>query len=205
MMRTGLGVSDDRPVADRVARIRPPRARRLVEIALSEAASTDLDLISLRATAEMVRAAGGLAEVLGSAQESLVSCGAGGLGALFADDVGPAVALNQPVTSIVRDEEGVTVRTPYEAIRARRVIVAVAPPGARKITHQPALPDSRALVQRETFMGTVYKAVIVYDEPFWRDAGLSGEASSLDGLVPTVVDVSPTNGPGHLCALVPGS
>ncbi|MFC9490076.1 flavin monoamine oxidase family protein, partial [Streptomyces hydrogenans] len=50
----------------------------------------------------------------------------------------------------------------------------------------------------------VYKAVVVYDSPFWRNDGHSGELFALDGPVPSAFDVSPPGGRGHMCVLVPG-
>lgn len=207
MARTGLGMRDDRTLAEWQARIAPQQARRLVEIVMSTLTSTDPELISMRAVAHMLNTSGGLREMLsfeGGGQEALLSSGAGGLAAALAAGLGPVIALNRPVIEIIRDDRGVTVRTPYDSTHARNVVIALAPPVAQAIVHQPALPASRALVQRNTFMGTIYKAVIVYDEPFWRAAGLSGELLALDGLVSSAVDISPPGGPGHLCTLVAG-
>ncbi len=207
MASTGLGMRDDRTLADWLAGIGSRRARRVVEIALSTVTATDLDQVSLRALGDVIKASGGLVEMLGFkgyAQDALLTSGAGGLAEALAAGLRPAIMLNRPVLEIQHDDSGVTVRTPQETIRARRVIMAVAPPVARAIAHQPALPEPRARLQRDTFMGTIYKAVIVYDSPFWREQGLSGELLCLDGLVASAVDISPPGGPGHLCVLLPG-
>ncbi|AJD49812.1 flavin-containing monoamine oxidase A [Isoalcanivorax pacificus W11-5] len=207
MARTGLGVRDDRTLADWLAGISPSRARRLIDIVTATLTATDPERISVQAVADALNASGGLLEMLsfkGGAQESLLSGGAGGLAAAIAETLGPAVSLNQSVTALLRDAQGVTVHTPHGAIRARHVIVATAPPVAERIRHEPPLPAGRAQLQRDTFMGTIYKAVIVYDTPFWRTDGLSGELLALDSLVATAADISPPGGPGHLCTLVPG-
>ncbi|KAF0810167.1 putative flavin-containing monoamine oxidase aofH [Alcanivorax sp. S71-1-4] len=207
MARTGLGMRDDRTLAEWLAGISSPQAKRLIDIVTSTLTATDPALISLRAVADALNASGGLLEMLafkGGAQESLLSGGAGGLAAAIAEELGAAISLNEPVTAILRDTQGVTVQTPHGTIRSRRVIVAIAPPVAQRIHHEPPLPTLRAQLQRDTFMGTVYKAVVVYDTPFWRAAGLSGELLSLDSLVATAADISPPGGPGHLCTLVSG-
>lgn len=207
MAHTGLGMRDDRTLADWVAGIGSHQARRVVEIALSTVTATDLDEVSLRALGDVIKASGGLVEMLGFkgyAQDALLTSGAGGLAEILAAELGPAIMLNRAVLEILRDEEGVTVRTSQETIRARRVIMAVAPPMAHAIFHQPPLPEARVQLQRNTFMGTIYKAVIVYDTPFWRGEGLSGELLALDGLITGAVDISPPGGPGHLCVLLPG-
>lgn len=207
MARTSLGVRDDRTLGDWLSAVRSARARRVIEIATSALTSTDPEDVSLRAVAGMLNGSGGLFKMLrfkGGGQESLLSCGAGGLAAVLAQDLGDIVTLNSKVLEILRDDDGVTVRTVQETIRARRVVIACAPPVAHAIKHQPALPESRARLQRDSFMGTIYKVIVVYDKPFWRQAGFSGEFLKLDGLISAAADISPLNGPGHLCALVPG-
>ncbi|MFF2777403.1 flavin monoamine oxidase family protein [Streptomyces sp. NPDC058052] len=205
--RFGLGARDDQTLAMWLAKVGPRRARRLLEVTLGEVTATDPESVSVRAVAEGIRGAGGLREMFGvegGAQDALLTGGAGGLAESIAIDLGAAIQLNQPVTGIARDGGGVTVSTPYGATRARRVVVTTAPPVAKAIAHRPALPEARELVQRDTFMGTVYKAVVVYDSPFWRADGYSGELFALDGPVPSAFDVSPPGGRGHLCVLVPG-
>ncbi|ROH87777.1 FAD-dependent oxidoreductase [Stagnimonas aquatica] len=200
-------LSDEQTLADWLSGIRSPRGRRLVEIAASALSSTDPQRISLRALAATLNTSGGLFKMLrfkGGGQESLLSGGAGGLATALAAELGADLMLKQRVVELVRDETGVTVRTADQLLRARRVVIACAPPVAEAIHHHPALPEPRARVQRDSFMGTIYKLIVVYDRPFWREAGLSGELLLLDGPLSAVVDVSPPNGPGHLCTLVPG-
>jgi monoamine oxidase len=207
MARTGLGIRDDRTLADWLAGIGSTKARRMVEFATSALTSTDPENVSLSAVAGMANGSGGLFKMLrfkGGGQESLLSCGAGGLAEAMARELGDLVTLNCRVQEILRDEDGVTVRTAEQSIRAQRVIIACAPPVAKAIRHQPALPSPRAQLQRDSFMGTIYKVIIVYDRPLWREAGFSGELLQLKGLISAAADISPPNGPGHLCALVPG-
>ncbi|MET8968012.1 flavin monoamine oxidase family protein [Streptomyces hydrogenans] len=205
--RFGLGARDDETLAMWLAKVGPRRARRLLEVTLGEVTATDPELISVRAVAEGIRSAGGVREMFGvegGAQDALLTGGAGGLAEAVAVELGSVIRLNQSVTGIARDGGGVTVSTRYGATRARRVVVTTAPPVARAIAHRPALPEARERVQRDTFMGTVYKAVVVYDSPFWRSDGHSGELFALDGPVPSAFDVSPPGGRGHMCVLVPG-
>ncbi|ORA31189.1 flavin monoamine oxidase family protein [Mycobacterium aquaticum] len=204
----GVGMRDDRLFSDWLATVSPRRARRVVDIVMGELTSNDPDALSVAAIAASIRSGGGLRTMVtdaGGAQEALLSCGAGGLAAAVAEDLDDAVMLNCRVREIVRDDEGVVVRTTSgDSVRARHVVVAVAPPVAASITHSPALPASRDRAQRETFMGTIYKAVAVYESPFWRAAGLRGQFLDLDGPVSSAFDISPPGGPGHVCVLMPG-
>jgi monoamine oxidase len=205
--RFGIGARDDRLLSDWLATVSPRRARRVVDIVLGELSSNDPDAVSVAAMVEGIRSGGGLRTMVtdkGGAQEALLSCGAGGLAAAIAAELGAVVTLNQRVQEIVRDDDGVVVRTYDDSVRARHVAVAVAPPVATSITHSPALPAWRERVQRDTFMGTIYKAVAVYESPFWREAGLRGQFLDLDGPVSSAFDISPPGGPGHVCVLIPG-
>ncbi|MEV0034088.1 NAD(P)/FAD-dependent oxidoreductase [Nocardia sp. NPDC050793] len=198
---------DEVTVADWLARVLRGRARRLVEAVLPEATACDLDRISVGALAVGIRSAGGLRVMLGTAggaQESLLSGGAGGLAEKLAAELGSAVHLGRPATAITRSADGVTIATPAGPVRAARAIVAVPPPVAAEIRHHPPLPSERMYVQDNLRMGTIYKAIAVYDRPFWRERGLNGEIIALDGPVPASFDISPPGGPGHLCVLIPG-
>ncbi|MFD6391074.1 flavin monoamine oxidase family protein [Nocardia sp. NPDC060259] len=194
-------------VADWIARIPGRRARRLLDVILSEALACDLDRVSVGALGTGLRSAGGLRVMLGTAggaQESLLSGGVGGLADALAAELGPVVHLSRPVTAMTRTADGVRVDTPSGPVRALRAIVTAPPPIAAAIGHEPPLPAQRLLAQTSTSMGTIYKAIAVYDTPFWREDGYSGEVLDLSGPVPAAFDASPDDGPGHLCVLVPG-
>nr|WP_245008630.1 FAD-dependent oxidoreductase [Mycolicibacterium farcinogenes] len=51
--------------------------------------------------------------------------------------------------------------------------------------------------------GTVYKAIAVYNHPFWRERK-GGELIVLDDPGSGVSETSPPDSPGHLCALIGG-
>ncbi|MEV0296379.1 NAD(P)/FAD-dependent oxidoreductase [Nocardia sp. NPDC050710] len=208
LARTGASRRwDEVTVADWLVRIPGARARRVVEVIVSEAVACDLDQVSVAALAQGIRSAGGLRIMLGTAggaQESLLSGGAGGLAQAMATGLGAAVHLGRPATAITRTADGVTVATSTGSVRAARAIITVPAPVAASIRHDPPLPAERRLPQDNLRMGTIYKAIAVYRTPFWRERGLSGEIISLDGPVPVSFDASPPDGPGHLCVLVPG-
>jgi monoamine oxidase len=53
--------------------------------------------------------------------------------------------------------------------------------------------------------GSVVKCMAIYPRPFWRDDGLSGQATSADGPVSVTYDNSPPDGsPGVLLAFLEG-
>lgn len=53
-------------------------------------------------------------------------------------------------------------------------------------------------------MGIVYKAIAVYEKPFWRDV-LGSELLELDDPACGGFDMTPPGGPGHFYFLVTGT
>lgn len=95
----------------------------------------------------------------------------------------PAGSLNlaQPVESITVDQSGVRVSVPAGEITASHVVLAVPPAlAAESISFDPELPgEARALAEHTAvWMGSIVKAVAVFDTAFWRGRDLSGSAIS---------------------------
>lgn len=193
---------------DRWLRRVPGRtARELLALAAEVSWTADLDRTSVGAAAHSIRRQGGLAEMLateGGAQDSLLAGGVGTILDGLAAELGGRVRLDTPVRSITRDDDGVVVRTDVGSIRADKAIVAVPPPIARRIEFHPALPAERRAAQEHTSMGSVYKAIAVYERPFWR-ARHRGEVLVLQHPRFAAFDTSPPDGPGHLCILIGGA
>jgi monoamine oxidase len=118
--------------------------------------------------------------------------------------LGRRVILNQPVRRIVQGKGFARVETGKLSITAKRVIVTVPPALRTSIDHSPALPALQAQLAQRFPMGTVYKCEAIYDRPFWRDAGLSGMATSDTGPVKLTFDNSPPgdNPPGVLLGFI---
>ncbi|MED5812451.1 NAD(P)/FAD-dependent oxidoreductase [Mycolicibacterium sp. 050232] len=180
--------------------------RRLLEVIAAVSWTADLDRHSVYAAARMIRQQGGVLTMLstkGGAQDSLLVEGMRGLAAGLAADLDSRIRLGHRVVSIRRDDCGVTVQTTAGAVRASKVIVTVPAPVAASINYDPPLPPDRAQLADHTYMGSVYKAIAVYDDPFWRRRR-GGELIVLDGPGSGVFDTSPPDGPGHLCVLIGG-
>lgn len=117
------------------------------------------------------------------------------------------VELNTRVTAIRTDEDGaITLEADVadgkkENICAQAVILAVPPRiVARQIVFSPALPSRlmTSLVDTPTWMAGQAKVVAVYDRPFWRENGLSGQVTSWVGPLQEIHDASPETGSGAL-------
>jgi monoamine oxidase len=88
---------------------------------------------------------------------------------------------------------------------ARRIIVSAPPMLAGRISYDPPLPPWRDQLTQRTPMGSVIKCQALYDEPFWRAEGLSGQATGDGEGARIVFDNSPADGsPGVLLGFVEG-
>ena len=141
-----------------------------------------------------------LVSTVGGAQEERVVGGMQPLAEALAAPLGGRVRLGRVVRAIEQDERGVIVRFEEgEPLAAARVIVAIPPTLAGRIAYSPSLPARRDQLTQRMPMGTVIKTYAIYERPFWREAGLSGQAIFEEGPVQVAFDNSPSGGgPGML-------
>lgn len=118
----------------------------------------------------------------------------GGMQALaqaMADDLGDVVRLGVPVTRVAQTDESVTVTLAGgEEVVAARVINTLPPRLAVEMEHEPPLPEWRQETASRVSAGNVIKACLVYDRPFWREEGLSGQSSVDEGAVRVTFDTT---------------
>lgn len=132
----------------------------------------------------------------------------GGMGAIYrpmAAELGDALHLSQPVRHIAQDADGVTVRSDDVMVRARRVIVAVPIAIASQIIYEPMLPVDRSFLHQRMPGGAILKIAVIYDEPFWRADGLSGQSSAPGTPATLTLDACTDTGtPGIMCVITEG-
>ncbi|GAB7071833.1 FAD-dependent oxidoreductase [Mycobacterium hodleri] len=140
------------------------------------------------------------------AQDWRIEGGPSALCERMADDLGNAVRLNAPVRKLVRDD-GITAMCDGGFRRtASRAIVTAAPPMSARIAYDPILPSDRDQLSQRLHSIAVVKLYLVYDRPFWRDAGLSGEAVLDSGPIPVIMDNTPPGYPrGVLVSFIEGA
>jgi monoamine oxidase len=127
------------------------------------------------------------------AQESRFAGGSQLVSERVAERLGRRVVLGTPVRRIAQDADGVRVIASGLTVRAKRAIVTVPPVLALDIAFAPALPRAKVRILRGMRPGHTIKAEAVYPRPFWRDAGLSGQAIG-DLPVSATFDNSPPDG-----------
>ncbi|MGW0248560.1 flavin monoamine oxidase family protein [Nocardia goodfellowii] len=144
-----------------------------------------------------IHAGGGVDSLInttGGAQQDRVVGGAQGLSIAMAEGLGDRVVLGTAVTEIDWGGDRIGVRAGRRQWWARHVIIAVPPPLVHGIRFTPGLPAERAQLLQRLPMGWTIKVNAVYDEPFWRARGLSGQANSDRRALGTVFDAGPPNG-----------
>ncbi|MDZ7687401.1 MAG: flavin monoamine oxidase family protein [Halobacteriales archaeon] len=144
-----------------------------------------------------VRAGGGflsLTSVEGGAQQTRIEGGAQKISEAMAEELEGRVHLETPVSAIKQDDEGVTVESDGMCVEADYAVVAVPPTVAGRIRYEPPMPARRDGLTQRTPMGSVTKCIASYEEPFWREEGLSGEVVDAEGPVGLIMDDSPSDG-----------
>jgi monoamine oxidase len=202
---------DDRTLADWLATgMRTKAAREMLRVAGRTIWGAEPEQLSLLHALFYLRSAGGLdvmLDVENGAQQWRIQGGSQRIAEGIAAELGDAVRLGAVVEGIRVDGGAVQVEVRgSEGVRARRVIVAVPAPLRNRIAFEPALPEGSAAVAGATPFGRLIKCAAVYERPFWREAGLSGEALSDIGPTTLTFDNSPPDGkPGVMLGFVGGA
>jgi monoamine oxidase len=189
--------------------VRTGVARDILRLAIIGVWAVEPRDVSLLHVLFYIRSAGSLellTDAEGGAQQDRVVGGSQLISLRMAEQLGPgAVELSSPVRFIHHSAEGVTVISDRLEVAARRVIVAVPPTLAGRISYDPPLPAVRDGLSQRMAQGSVVKCMAIYERPFWRERGLSGAVTSVSGPVSVGFDNSPPDGsPGVLLGFLEG-
>ena len=182
--------------------LRTRHGRALMETVIEGVWAAEPEDLSLLGVLFYIASAGGIETLIsteGGAQEARFVGGSQRLSLLLGEQLD--VRLGTPVQSVTWGEEGVSAA----GFKARHAVIAVPPALAGRIRYLPALPGLRDQLTQRTAQGAVIKCHAVYDEPFWRADGLTGQAGSDEGPAKVIFDNSPPDGsPGVLLAFLEG-
>ena len=188
--------------------IRTPIARELFDSVIRGLFCGDLNNVSFLNLLFLIQASGGfnsLVSITGGYQENLVAGGAGSIARRVADELGSAVHLNAPVRAIRQQADHVVVESAALTVAARHAVVAIPPALVLEIDFDPVLPADRLTLYRHSTAGPETKTLLVYDEPFWRTHGFSGQSAGPQSASEVTLDASPISGrPGVIASFTFG-
>lgn len=183
-------------------------AFELLETAVAGCYTSAASEVSMLFMLYQMASAGGPSFVLGIKGGSQDARPVGGMGAVYrpmAAEIGDALQLSRPVRSIAQDADGVTVRADGLDVRARRAVVAVPLAIAGQIDYEPMLPVDRSFLHQRMPSGAIFKIAVIYDEPFWRSDGLTGQSAAPGSPATVTIDACTDTGrPGILNVIVEG-
>ena len=184
-------------------------ARDALSLAVEAVWAVQPEDLSLLHVLFYISSAGGLDalwDTEGGAQDSRVVGGSQLISIRMAEELGDRVVLDAPVRRIAYEPDRVTVHADGIEVEARRAIVALPPTLTCRIAYDPPMPALRDQLTQRIPQGAVIKCMAIYDRPFWRDQGLTGQATSIEGPVKLTFDNSPPDGsPGVLLGFLEGN
>ena len=188
--------------------IRTDIARNLFEMAVRGLFTGDLSDVSFLHLLFLVRAHGSintLFSIENGAQENMVEGGMGSIAQRVAAELGDSVRVSAPVRSIAQRDDRVVVTTDEVVVTAHHAVVTTPPALTLEIDFDPGLPSDRLMLYRNDIAGPETKTLVVYDEPFWRAAGFSGQTAGPGSAAEVTIDASPASGrPGVIAAFTFG-
>jgi monoamine oxidase len=147
-----------------------------------------------------LRSAGGLMRLIeapNGAQEQRIKGGAQQIseGLLRqAQAAGAEILLDAAALSIEQNASGVQVTTTQGQHAAQHLVVAIPPAQVAALRWTPELPLSRQQLMQRMVMGSVIKCIVIYDQPFWRNDGWSGEMVCDESPLRMCFDATPYHG-----------
>ena len=182
------------------ASIADVEARDLLRLSVQAVFATEPANLSLLHCLVYVASAGGwsyLTDTEGGAQQDRFVAGTAAVAAglrRLVEEAGGIIRLGSPVHRVRQHHDGVAVAYDGGEARANRVVVAVPPTLAARIHYDPPLPAARDQLTQRMPAGSVIKFHVVYERPWWRDDGLSGQVLAVGDRIDVTFDGSPSDG-----------
>ena len=173
-------------------------ARKILSAGLETVFACELSEISLLHAIFYIKSGNGLESLLSidnGAQQDRIVGGMQLLAEKMLEAFKAQLLLNQPVKKIEKVEEGYVVSTPDKQYKAKYIISAIPPHLLSEIDLPSNFSETKQELIKSLPMGLVAKCFAVYNKPFWRENGYSGQSVS-DKNTPfqTVFDASPKDG-----------
>jgi monoamine oxidase len=159
-----------------------------------------------------------LVDTANGAQDSRFIGGSQAISIAVAKRLGSRVSLNSPVRQVVHSRGRVHAVGARFDVQAKKVVIAIPPTLAGRLVYEPTLASLsgdgglRDQLTQRIPQGSTIKVECVYEHPFWRAAGLAGQATSDTGPVkvtfdntPYPDDGTPSASPGVLVGFIEGA
>jgi monoamine oxidase len=170
--------------------------RLLVESGMCASAAE----VSCLEVIQQLASIGGLG-ALAEAEHSFLNGGSQAIAQRLADELTAELQVATPVTALRQDENGVCLTTTGGVLRAKRAILAIPLHLLAAMALDGDLSRRAQWCKGAIVQGRVIKNVIVYDQAWWRLAGLNGMVAAPEGPIDHLVDGSnPQGRPGVLIA-----
>lgn len=171
---------------------------KVVRAGLETVYACELNEVSLLHALFYIRSGTNLNTLLSikdGAQQHRIKGGMQALTDRLAETLMLSIRLNSAVKQIVQHDNSVIVMGEGFSCEARQAIVAIPPALIKAIDFQPSLPLHKSQLLDKMSMGIVGKVFGIYEKPFWRAKGFSGQVVA-DELSPfqTFFDSSPADG-----------
>lgn len=136
------------------------------------------------------------------AQTIRITGGSHSISTTMADELDTLVQLNSPVFSV--NDNGTEVAVEYEggAATCEKLIIAMSPADCNNIDFISPLSSDRQMLNAGWNMSSGAKYNVIYESPFWRDDGFSGQISNDD--IFFSMDNSPEDAECGIIVLFPG-
>ncbi|GAQ33217.1 amine oxidase [Aspergillus niger] len=135
-----------------------------------------------------------LIDVVGGAQESRIIGGTQLIALRLADRLGiENIHLCSAVRRVEHSNGRYMIVSNETQIIAKRVIVAMSPPMAARISYDPPLPPARDQLTQRMGMASIGKAIAIYPTPWWREQGLNAQALADTGIIHITFDNTPVD------------
>ncbi len=182
--------------------------RDVFDVALRVIFGAEASEFSLLYFLHYASAGGGLmhlVEIENGAQQDRFTRGAQSVSLALSAGLGDRLVLSTPARRVIQDGAGVTVTSGPHTFRGKYLIIAIPPSLAGRIVYEPLLPARRDALTARMAMGATIKCMALYERPFWRDRGLSGEVACTGSPVTVAFDNSPADGShGNLLGFIVG-
>lgn len=156
---------------------------KVVRAGLETVYASELNEVSLLHALFYIRAGTDLNNLLSidnGAQQHRIKGGMQALSEAVAKPLREAIRFNSAVKRVMQESDGVIVEGDGFSFRAKKLIMAIPPVLIREIDFSPALPMYKTQLLQKLSMGIVGKVFGVYEKPFWREQGFSGQVVADD-------------------------